>query len=439
MTWPMIFGVLSLLSFQLVDAAFIGHLGVDPLSALGFTVPVHQLIIGFQVGVGIATTALVSRALGADRVEHSRRLGGLVVVAGGSTILLLCLLIWTLRAPILSMLGAPASLMPLIDVYWIPWLASAWMGAFLYFGYSVCRAHGNTRLPGLLMVITSLINLALDPLFIFTFGWGLPGAALATFTGFSIGAAIIYPRLAREHWLWMDLGNLPPARALRQLGGIAGPAMVSQLMPPVSAMMATALVAQFGSEAVAAWGLGTRLEFFSIVVVLGLTMSLPPLVGRFYGAGDIACVRTLVALAVRFVVIWQLGVALLWLALRGVLPGLLSINAEVIAVLQDYLLRVPLSYGALGICMIMVSTCNALGLPMRAMLISGVRLFVCFLPALWIGAQLAGLTGLLSGALAGNLAAGIAAYALYRRAIALLDSQLEPATAGATMAERGSR
>ena len=240
LTWPMIFGVVSLLGFQLVDAAFIARLGVKPLAALGFTVPVMQLIIGTQVGVGIATTALVSRASGAGDEVRARRLGALVVLSGGLLILLLCLMLWVAKAPLLTALGAGPLMLPLIYGYWVPLLVSAWVGAVLYFGYSVSRAHGNTKLPGLVMVVTSLINLVLDPLFIFYFDWGLPGAALATLAAFAMGALFVYPRLIRKQWLRFDLGSLPPVPALRQLGAISGPAMVSQLMPPLSAMLATA-------------------------------------------------------------------------------------------------------------------------------------------------------------------------------------------------------
>lgn len=67
MTWPMLFGVLALMSYQLVDSVFISYLGVEPLAALGFTLPVQQVIIGVQVGLGIATTAVISRSLGAAR------------------------------------------------------------------------------------------------------------------------------------------------------------------------------------------------------------------------------------------------------------------------------------------------------------------------------------------------------------------------------------
>ncbi len=414
MTWPMLFGVLSLMTFQLADSAYIGQLGRDPLAALGFTLPMQQLIIGLQVGLGIATTAIISRTLGAGDTVRAQRLGGLVVMVGAVMVIALCLALWLMRDTIMNLLGAEDTLLPMIRAYWIPWLVAAWTGALLYFGYSVCRSHGDTRLPGYMMVITSLINIGLDPLYIFVFGWGLPGAALATISAFGIGVLVIFPKLLRSGWLRFDLHELALGRALRQLNSIMTPAMMSQLMPPLSAMLATALVASFGSAAVAAWGLGTRLEFFSIVVVLALTMSMPPMIGRLLGAGDIGQIRQLVRLGVRFVVVWQLLLAIIWLAASGWVSRLFSADAEVSDLLSAYLLRVPLSYSGLGVCMLMVSVCNALGLSLRALAMSVMRLFVCFLPMLWLGAQIAGITGLMSGALVGNLLAGFMAYRLYR-------------------------
>ena len=425
MTWPMLFGVLSLMTFQLADSAYIGQLGRDPLAALGFTLPMQQLIIGLQVGLGIATTAIISRTLGAGDAVRAQRLGGLVVLVGAVMVFALCLVLWFMRDTIMGLLGADDALLPMIRSYWIPWLVAAWTGALLYFGYSVCRSHGDTRLPGYMMVITSLINIGLDPLYIFVFDWGLPGAALATVSAFGFGVLVIFPKLLRSGWLRFDIRELALGKALRQLNAIMAPAMVSQLMPPLSAMLATALVAGFGSAAVAAWGLGTRLEFFSIVVVLALTMSMPPMIGRLLGAGDIGQIRQLVRLGVRFVVVWQLLLALIWLAASGWVSLLFSTDADVSDILSAYLLRVPLSYSGLGVCMLMVSVCNALGLSLRALAISVMRLFLCFLPLLWLGAQIGGITGLMSGALIGNLMAGMMAYSLYRIGMKQLVASIE--------------
>jgi len=133
MTWPMLFGVLSLMTFQLVDSAFIGQLGRDPLAALGFTLPMQQLIIGLQVGLGIATTAIISRTLGAGDQLRAERLGGLVVTVGATLVIILCIALWLLQTQIMAGLGAEQSLLPLIRSYWIPWLLSAWTGAMMPF------------------------------------------------------------------------------------------------------------------------------------------------------------------------------------------------------------------------------------------------------------------------------------------------------------------
>lgn len=423
LTWPMIFGVLALMSYQLVDAFWIARLGVEPLAALGFTVPVQQFVIGFQVGLGIATTAIISRLLGSGDPDNARRQGGLVVVLGATAAAVLVFILWLLHPVFLPLMGAEPDIMSLIAGYWRIWLVAAWLGALVYFGYSLHRAQGDTRFPGLMMVITSVINMVLDPLFIFTFGLGLQGAALATVTAFGFGVLITYPRLLRFGWLSFDFRGIHLPRAIKDLVSIGGPAMVSQLMPPVSASLATGLVAVFGSAAVAAWGLGVRLEFFSIVVVLALTMAMPPLVGRLVGAGDLASARQLIRLAVCFVIVWQLAVAALWMALSGVMVPVVTDDAEVSGILQTYLTRVPLSFPGLGVCMLMVSVSNALGMPLRALLISILRLFACYLPSIWLGAQLGGMPGLLTGAALGNLLAGLVSWSLYRRGMRRLEAR----------------
>lgn len=421
-TWPMAIGVLALLGFQLVDSAFIARLGTAPLAAQSFTFPLSFLIIGVQVGMGIAIAALISRALGAEQLARARRLGSLVLLLGASVIAVLAVVLWAVQTPVFARLGADAATRELIRGYWAPQLLAAWLGAALYFGYSLFRAHGNTRLPGILMVVTSLVNLVLDPLLIFGVGgWeglGLPGAAWATTLAFAAGLAVLGGRLRGTDWLTgKGLGAELRASA-RPFIGIAGPAMVSQLMPPLAAMLAIAVVATLGEAQVAAWGLASRLETLALMVVLAMTMSLPPWLGRCYGAGDWAQVHRLMRLALRAVVVWQLALGLaMALAAPWVAQGL-SGNPEVrddLAMLIRFLLP---SYAALGVCMLVVSAGNALGWPLRAMLMSGARLFLFYLPCLGVGAWFGDLTGLAAGAALGNLLAGLAAWELLRRILA---------------------
>ena len=418
-TWPMAIGVLALLGFQLVDSAFIARLGTAPLAAQSFTFPLSFLIIGIQVGMGIAIAALISRALGAGEEVRARRLSSLVLMAGGGVIGLLAIALWIFYVPIFRLLGADETTLSYIRIYWAPQLLSAWLGALLYFNYSVFRAHGDTRLPGKMMVLSSLVNLVLDPLLIFGIGdwegWGLPGAAWATAIAFSVGLLVTTRKLLKRQWaaqqgLWQEA-----KQSWRPFTGIAAPAMVSQLMPPLAAMLAISVVAGLGESEVAAWGLASRLETLSLMVILAMTMSLPPWLGRCYGAGDWGQVQQLMTLAIKVALFWQLGLGIVlalgapWLAMA--LAGNPDVKSE-LTLLIRFLLP---SYAALGVCMLVVSAGNALGWPLRAMLLSSARLFICYLPCLWLGSQFFGWWGLAAGAAVGNLLAGFMAWLVMRR------------------------
>lgn len=417
MTWPMLFGVLSLMSFQLVDSAFIGQLGVLPLAAQGFTLPLQMVVIGIQVGLGIATTAVISKALGANDTHYAKQLGGLVLMIGSVGVAVLGLIIWLLRYPILSLLSAPETVMPIIDSYWPWWLLSSWTGAVLYFYYSICRSNGNTMLPGTMMMVTSVVNLVLDPLFIFTFDLGINGAAIATIIAFGFGILVVAPRVRKNHWATFQWQELDVVKSVRSIGHIMGPAMISQLLPPLSSMLATKLLAGFGTAAVASWALGSRYEFFAIVSVLALTMSMPPMIGRLLGAKNYTDIQSLISIAVKFILGFQLLIAVITFIAADPLALLMTSDAQVTHVLEMHLMIVPISLGSLGVCMLMVSICNALGKSYTALTISALRLFLFFLPCLWVGAQLGGIQGLLIGACLGNILAGIAAYLTYRKTI----------------------
>lgn len=366
-TWPMTLGVMALLGFNLVDSIFVAQLGIGPLAAQSFTFPLAFLIIGVQVGMGIAIAALISRAIGAGEAHRAGRLGVLVLAGGGMVLAVLLALLWVFQDAAFALLGADAAVRAQIRPFWSVQVVAAWVGGMAYFGYSLFRAHGNTRFPGTMMVVTSLVNLVLDPILIFGAGpvpaLGLPGAAWATLAAFACGLLAVAVQLRGRGWLDRH-GVLAEARvSAAPFAKIAGPAMISQLMPPLAAMLATGLVAQSGEAAVAAWGLASRLEGVSIVLVLGLTMALPPWLGRCYGAGNWAEVERLMATAARMVLAWQIGLGLLLALLAEPLAALLVDSPAVQQGLVSLMRFLPPSYGLLGVCVLVVSASNALAGP----------------------------------------------------------------------------
>ena len=412
-TLPMLVGLFTIMGSQLVDSIFISQLGATPLAVVGFSIPIYQLIVGVQVGLGIAATACISTAIGAKEFRYAKNLSALVLILGVTVISVLCLLLWIYQETIIASLGADKAIFGLSRQYWLPWLISCWLGASLYFGYSICRSHGDNFIPGKVMVITSVLNILLDPLFIFALNMGLQGAAWATCVSFAIGCAIIFKTAFNRRLMSLSLSMRKVKDGLGTLIRFSIPATLSQFIPPLSAMLVTAIVASYGIFAVGAWGVAHRIEYIAIIVILALTMSLPPLIGQLRGKNDTDVIFQLVKVAASTILYVQLAISLVIITLSNPIASLLTTNESISANLQYYLMFVPISYGALGVCMISVSACNAMGMPKPALITSMLRLFGCYLPMIWVGSEFYGLEGVFIGACVGNFLSGIVGWAMF--------------------------
>ncbi|MBW3696907.1 MATE family efflux transporter [Vibrio sp. T187] len=412
-TVPMIGGMIAIMSFQLIDSAFISQLGVVPLAAQAVTIPFTMVTIGIQVGLGIACTALISRNLGAKQHRHAKQTATITLLLGMVSMALISVLLWIFRFPLLGLFDISEPVAEMANSYWPMWLVSNWFGATLYFLSSVFRANGNTKHPGLALIFSSLINIVLDPIFIFTFDLGLVGAALATLISFAICLFWLGYCTNNENWFEIPKAWAQWRNSFQSLMKIMLPATLNQLLPPVVAVLTTMLMAKFGTEAVASWALISRFEMFSLLVILSLTMSMPPMIGHFLGAKELEKVDRLVKSAIVFVLGFQMLIALASLMLATPLSTLMSNDVQVQFTLLTFLQFVPFCYGALGVCMIIVSVSNALGQPKIALLLSICRLFVLYLPAVWIGAQVGNIEAVFAAIFIANTLTGVVAWQMY--------------------------
>jgi Na+-driven multidrug efflux pump len=147
------------------------------------------------------------------------------------------------------------------------------------------------------------------------------------------------------------------------------------------------------------------------------------MVGKLLGANNLADIRKLVSIATKFVLGFQMLIAIITLFASLFLAQLMTSETEVESILNYHLMIVPFSLGPLGICMLMVSISNALGRSYTALTISALRLFAFFLPCLWLGAQLGGIEGLFWGAFAGNILAGLCAWAMFNKTLGQIEQR----------------
>ncbi|WP_436836580.1 MATE family efflux transporter [Paraglaciecola arctica] len=428
MTLPMILGMVVLMTFGLVDTFFIGMLGTQELAAISFTFPVTFTVISLNIGLGIGTSAIIAKFLGAGQhIQAKETATGALMLTMVLAILLAIVGVMTIT-PIFRLMGADQIQLVLIHEYMLVWYAAGIFLAMPMVGNSVLRASGDTKTPSYIMAFCGVINVILDPLFIFGWGpvpaFGIQGAAIATLIAWAVGVFYILYILAIKRQL-MEPKLLNWHQLKRSTGGILKiglPASGANMLTPISTGIVTAIVAGYGPEAVAAWGVGGRLESIASIVVLSLSMSLPPFISQNFGANNIERVRHAYSLCVKFVIVWQLLIFALLALLSGLIANIFTDEPKVAATIVLFLVIVPLGYGFQGVTILTNSSFNAMHMPMSALFLNGMRLFVFFVPFSFIGSYWFNLPGLFWAAVVANVTVGCIAFIWFK---SILSSRFE--------------
>ncbi|GAA3921938.1 MATE family efflux transporter [Litoribacillus peritrichatus] len=420
LTLPMTLGLISLMCFHLADSYFVGQLGVKELAALSFSYPITFTFISISIGLGIGVSAYVAQALGRgtdnrENMHISAILLNLIIVSVAS------LIGYLISRPVFALLGADEAMIDLIMEYITLWYLAAPFYTMIMTINSLQRAEGNTKFPATIMAMSSIINILLDPLFIFGVGafegMGLQGAALASLLAWGISwlFCLIYVN-KRENWFQ----GLPSLNQFRhhsaKILNIGLPAAAANMLTPIAGSILIAITAQYGEAAVAAFGVGNRIESLAILMILALSMTLPPFISQNFGAKK--CDRVIEAISVtrKFSMAWQLLIYLLLLALAQPLATLFSDAPEVHNNVAMVLSILPLGYGAMGIVILSASSLNALSRPKQALTVSIIRLIIITVPFAWIGGYLDNFRGLLIGVTTGYFITALIAIYIVNKA-----------------------
>lgn len=414
MTVPMVFGIVAILMFNLVDTFFISLLGTQALAAISFTFPVTFAVNCITMGIGMGLSTNIGRLLGRGDNQQAARFSShglllavlLVIVASSFGLISI--------EPLFRLLGAEPQLIPLIEQYMQVWYLTIPLLVIPMAGNAAIRASGDTKTPAKIMMLAGLINGILDPLLIFGIGpfpeLGIQGAAIASALSW-LGAlsGSLYVLVKREKLL-----ALPYFPTLfsdwRQILKIGTPAAISNAMTPLSGAVLMILLAKHGTEAVAAYGAAQRVESLLLLVMMALTSALTPFMAQNIGANNYQRSFKALFLSMRFSIVFQLLIFIMMVPLSHALSELFSQEQSVRDLLWHYLLFVPFSYGFQGIMMVLISGLNAMHKPMQAFCWSGFRLFGLTLPSAWIGSLIYSIEGLFIGIAVGNILGGILGY-----------------------------
>ncbi|SEQ99416.1 putative efflux protein, MATE family [Amphritea atlantica] len=421
MTLPMMLGIVSLMLFNVADSYFVSRLGTEPLAALGFTFPVSFTVISLSIGLSVGTSATIARLIGSGNASGARQLTTDNLLLTTLLMVLIASFFVLFIDPLFRLLGAGDTLMPYIHSYMSVWFFGSVFYVLIMVSNSSLRACGDTRTPAMLMGFSSVMNLLLDPLLIF--GWGplpalgIQGAAIASLIAWGIAAAAALANLyLRKGLLVLRIESLSVAmQHWLMVMKIGFPAALSNMMTPITAAIMTAVVATHGPEAVAAFGVGNRLESLSLLANLALSMTLPPFISQNFGRGQVVRVRAAYLSAVRFALLWQALIYIILFIFAGGIGALFSDQAEVINLISLWILIVPLGFGFQAVTFLTASSFNAVHQPMKAMRISVFRLFILYVPCGYLGNYLAGLEGMFVAFVIANMCTAAMAFRWMQR------------------------
>ena len=405
LTLPMVFGIVSMGLYNIVDTFFVGQLGKEQLAALAFTFPVVMVVQSLALGIGMGSSALISRALGEGNLFAVRRYAtdsltlGLLIVAlcAGAGILTI--------DPLFRLLGARGAVLGYIREYMRIWYPGVLFVVVPMIGNNAIRATGDTRTPGTVMVIGALTNAMLDPLLIFGLGpfpaFGITGAAVATLLGRSVTFTVaLYVLIHRENLLIFRPPSLSTLLdSWREILHIGIPNAGAKMIVPLGAGVVTRVLAGLGPAVVAGYGVATRVEFFSLSVVNALASVVGPFIGQNIGAGRAERVKEGFRIAELFCLVIGFFLFLLFLFAAPLVAGLFNSDSTVVATTSRYLRIVSLSYGLQGFYVIVVAGLNVLKRPLKAATLSLMQMFAFTIPFSLLGSHLFGLSGIFGGIL----------------------------------------
>ena len=426
MAAPMVLGMASVVLFNVVDTFFVGQLGALELAAMSFTFPVVFVVMSLSLGLSVATTAVISRAIGTGDLQQVRLLTTHALALANLLVVLFCVAGLLTIDPLFSLLGAGADTLPLIRQYMVPWYVGVGFLVIPMVGNGAIRATGDTRTPSYLMIFAGLVNVVLDPLLIF--GWGpfprleLQGAAITTIIARAMTfVAALWILHYRERMLVLSLPRLAQLwDSWKRVLYIGTSAAGARMLIPLSTGVLTRMVAGHGPHAVAGFGVGQRLEALVMIGLGAMGAATTPFVGQNFGAGQCGRVREAMLFGIKVSMLWGGAVALLLVLGAQPLARLFNDQPQVLQTAVRYAWIVPLSYGTHGVALLVIEIFNAVNRPLRSLLIIFIRLFVLAIPLAWAGSVLWGVPGIFAGISASNLLTGAVAAVMAWRMIARL-------------------
>jgi putative MATE family efflux protein len=381
-------GLVAIFAVDLISLLYISMLGEQSIAAaVGFAGVIGFFHMSIFIGLMIAITALVSRTLGAQRMDDARGLGTSSVVLVGCIAAVLMVATYVFLTPLLKMLGAEGRVLELALNFMHISLPSTVLLGIGMAGSSLLRSVGDARRSMLVTLIPAIVTAVLDPIFIFALGLGLEGAAIVVVIARTVMMGVGLYGATKIHRLMAPFDASRIGSDARRLLPVAWPAVLTNVATPVGSAFVTHSVAQFGASAVAGQATIDRLTPVAFGLIYSLSGAVGPVLAQNLGAKEYDRVREGLRASLWFMVVSVAAVWLLLALLQGILINAFSLSGDAARMVHAFCSWIAGSFFFMGALFVSNAAFNNLGKPLWSTGFNWARATLGTIPFAWWGAH----------------------------------------------------
>ena len=395
---PTMIGMLVNAFYNLVDAYFVGGLGESQMGAISVVYPLGQVVVGLGLLFGNGAASYISRLLGRGDKENADKVASTALYSSVSVGAVIIIISMVFLHPILKLLGATDSILPFAATYAGIYIVSCIFNVFNVTMNNIVTSEGAAKTTMCALLTGAVLNIALDPLFIYVFDLGVAGAAIATAISQVVSTCVYLTYIFRKksvfHFRVKDCTYTK--ETMSEIFKIGIPTLVFQILTSVSISLINNAAGDYGDSAIAGMGVVTRLISMGSLSVFGFIKGFQPIAGYSYGAKKFDRLRE----AIKTSILWSTVFCVIFGVILALFPAAIVSrftkgDAEMIRIGAASLRANGISIMLFGFYTVYSSLFLALGKGREGFILGACRQGICFIPVILLLPIVWGLNGIM--------------------------------------------
>ena len=395
---PTMIGMLVNAFYNLVDAYFVGGLGESQMGAISVVYPLGQVVVGLGLLFGNGAASYISRLFGRGDKENADKVASTALYSSVSVGAVIIIISMVFLHPILKLLGATDSILPYAATYAGIYIVSCIFNVFNVTMNNIVTSEGAAKTTMCALLTGAVLNIALDPLFIYVFDLGVAGAAIATAISQVVSTCVYLTYIFRKksvfHFRVKDCTYTK--ETMSEIFKIGIPTLVFQILTSVSISLINNAAGDYRDSAIAGMGVVTRLISMGSLSVFGFIKGFQPIAGYSYGARKFVRLRE----AIKTSILWSTIFCVIFGVILALFPTAIVSqftkgDAEMIRIGATSLRANGISIMLFGFYTVYSSLFLALGKGREGFILGACRQGICFIPIILLLPMVWGLNGIM--------------------------------------------